>query len=99
MEELEIFDKIKWINNNIVMIGANGSGKTNLLESIYLGSIPIAPSQLLLQNSLPGMGYNEMQELLEEKNWRADFTDLFKKVYEKYDKEIFMHRLIRCIEG
>lgn len=70
-----------------------------LLESIYLGSIPIAPSQLLLQNSLPGMGYNEMQELLEEKNWRANFTDLFKKVYEKYDKEIFMHRLIRCIEG
>lgn len=70
-----------------------------LLESIYLGSIPIAPRELLIQNSLPGIGYNEMQDLLDEKNWREDITGSFEKVYEKNDKDIFMERLIRCIEG
>ena len=70
-----------------------------LLESIYLGSIPIAPRELLIQNSLPGMGYNEMQDLLEQKNWGEDFVDSFKKIYEKNDKYNFLERLVKCIDG
>jgi len=34
-----------------------------LLESIYVGSIPIAPQKLLKQNNLPGFGYMDMGEL------------------------------------
>jgi len=34
-----------------------------LLESLYVGSIPIAPSVLLEQNELPGIGYEALSEL------------------------------------
>lgn len=34
-----------------------------LLESLYAGSIPIAPRDLLKQNELPGIGYENISEL------------------------------------
>lgn len=34
-----------------------------LLESLYVGSIPIAPSVLLEQNELPGIGYEALSEI------------------------------------
>lgn len=41
-----------------------------LLESLYVGSMPIAPKQLLEQNELPGYGYGEMEELC-EMEWKG----------------------------
>lgn len=56
----EIFDKIKWINNNIVMIGANGSGKSTFsrqLNGKISSNISILSAQHLLvykqQNNIP----------------------------------------------
>lgn len=46
-----IFDKIKWINNNIVMIGANGSGKSTFsrqLSGKISSNISILSAQHLL---------------------------------------------------
>lgn len=55
-----IFDKIKWINNNIVMIGANGSGKSifsRQLSGKISSNISILSAQHLLvyrkQNTIP----------------------------------------------
>lgn len=47
----EIFDKIKWISNNIVMIGANGSGKSTFsrqLSGKISSNISILSAQHLL---------------------------------------------------
>ena len=56
----QIFDKIKWINNNIVMIGANGSGKSSFsrqLSGKISSNISILSAQHLLvyrkQNTIP----------------------------------------------
>lgn len=45
-----------------------------LLESLYVGSIPIAPKQLLEQNELLGYGYERVEELceLEWKSYKCD---------------------------
>ena len=45
-----------------------------LLESLYVGSIPVAPSGLLDQNKLPGIGYGDLKELasIDLKNVPAD---------------------------
>lgn len=37
-----------------------------LLESLYVGSIPIAPEELLNQNGLPGIGYERLFDLKEK---------------------------------
>lgn len=34
-----------------------------LIESLFVGCIPIAPARLLEQNNLPGYGYNSIEEL------------------------------------
>lgn len=56
----EIFDKIKWISNNIVMIGANGSGKSTFsrqLNGKISSNISILSAQHLLvyrqQDNIP----------------------------------------------
>lgn len=55
-----IFDKIKWIHNNIVMIGANGSGKSTFsrqLNGKISSNVSILSAQHLLvynkQNNIP----------------------------------------------
>lgn len=52
----EIFNKLKHIQNNIVMIGANGSGKSTFsrnLKSILSKQITVIPSQQLLFYEAP----------------------------------------------
>lgn len=52
----DIFDKFKFIDNNIVMIGANGSGKSTFsrnLKNIYSKQITVIPSQQLLFYKAP----------------------------------------------
>lgn len=52
----EIFNKLKHIQNNIVMIGANGSGKSTFsrnLKSIINKQITVIPSQQLLYYEVP----------------------------------------------
>lgn len=41
-----------------------------LLESLYVGSVPIAPRELLEQNELPGYGYLKLEELAKN-NWQG----------------------------
>ena len=42
-------------------------GRTSgvLLESIFVGTIPIAPKRMLEENEVRGIGYDTLQELLE----------------------------------
>lgn len=52
----EIFNKLKHIKNNIVMIGANGSGKSTFsrnLKSVINKQITVIPSQQLLFYEVP----------------------------------------------
>lgn len=63
-----------------------------LLESIYVGSIPIAPHDLLKQNMLNGIGYNTISELA-----KINFDSLenvidFERISREYSKEnIIIH--------
>ena len=61
-----------------------------LLESIYVGSIPIAPQELLTQNGLPGIGYKSLMDLFDnenEKQWETDFD--FQSIYLQNDARRF----------
>lgn len=61
-----------------------------LLESIYVGSIPIAPRVLLTQNNLPGIGYEEFRDLF--KNGRIIQSETifdFKSIYEQNNASNF----------
>lgn len=64
----EIFDKIKWISNNIVMIGANGSGKSTFsrqLNGKISSNISILSAQHLLvyrqQDNIPSSNGRDCQ--------------------------------------
>ena len=47
-----------------------------LLESLYIGSIPIAPKQLLAQNQLPGYGYHNIYDLADCAWLNVDITSI-----------------------
>lgn len=62
-----------------------------LLESIYVGSIPVAPKLLLEQNHLDGIGYENLSQLLGtdgllSQRYKVDF----RSVYDKYDGNNFI---------
>lgn len=62
-----------------------------LLESIYVGSIPVAPKLLLKQNHLDGIGYENLSQLfrtdcLLNERCKVDFQ----AVYDKYDGNNFI---------
>ena len=61
-----------------------------LLESIYVGTIPIAPRSLLEHNKLPGIKYDSLNELL---NYKWDDNDIFlnrfHEIYKKNSIELF----------
>lgn len=62
-----------------------------LLESIYVGSIPVAPKLLLVQNELPGIGYDSLDELKDicfEKKQNEYVNIEREKVIRNNDKEI-----------
>ena len=67
--QFQIFNKIKWINNNIVMIGANGSGKSTFarqLKGKISSNVSILSAQHLLiyrkADSIP-TGKNEIAKI------------------------------------
>ena len=64
-----------------------------LLESIYVGCIPIAPKELLEQNSIPGWGYDSIRDILDEDAGLAFGIKEFEGIREKYDKEVFANQL------
>lgn len=70
-----------------------------LLESIYVGSIPIAPDKLLSQNRLPGMGYNDMEDLLNIEKWNDSVKSSFYKIYRNNDTSKFLEFIDGCIKG
>ncbi len=56
-----------------------------LLESIYCGVIPIAPSELLEQNKLPGLGYNQMSEISNLLRSNTDsIINEYPNIYKEY---------------
>lgn len=69
-----------------------------LLESIYCGTIPIAPKGLLEQNKLPGLGYNELSELGElPETAEENLSQEFDKVYKEYGTDYatgIMHKML-----
>lgn len=50
-----------------------------LLESIFVGTIPIAPKELLDSNDMKGIGYNALEDIT---------YDLLKQSYDKLQREI-----------
>ena len=70
-----------------------------LLESIYVGSVPVAPKELLLQNKLPGVGYKSIQDLQETEKWNNSCKSLFCHIYEMNDKHKFIEFMGEWIKG
>ena len=69
-----------------------------LLESIYMGSIPIAPKQLLESNNLPGVGYHILNDLLTD-NWVTSQikSEQYERVYESNCIESIKKNLLNLI--
>lgn len=62
-----------------------------LLESIYVGSIPIAPQALLTQNHLPGIGYEKLEMLFDrEGKIKQEISFDFQLIYEQNDANNFI---------
>lgn len=73
-----------------------------LLETLYVGSIPIAPKTLLEQNELPGFGYEKMEEVIDYlNNPYLDNSIIEKSVYirEINSKKIMEQSLGNFFEG
>ena len=68
-----------------------------LLESIYVGSIPVAPKELLSQNMLPGIGYIEMTDLMDKHIWEINNTDMFDKICKMNDKNNFIEFMSKWV--
>lgn len=67
-----------------------------LLETLYVGSIPIAPIGLLEQNGLPGLGYEEMREIsryLIEPHTSNQIEEKMKNIRKINDKDFVGKRL------
>lgn len=69
-----------------------------LLESIYVGSIPVAPKLLLKQNHLEGIGYEDISQLIGGNGLlntlhKFDYQDL----YDKYGRQNFVNFMDRWI--
>lgn len=61
------------------MSAYNGRTSGVLLESLFLNTIPIAPKQLLEDNNIPGIGYDDLIEL--------EKRDFWGKMQEPWNKE------------
>ncbi len=71
-----------------------------LLESIYCGVIPIAPKELLAQNGLPGLGYNELSEMGDLlQGTEETLTQEFEKVYIEYGTDYATGILSKMLIG
>lgn len=70
-----------------------------LLESIYVGSIPVAPDKLLSQNNLPGIGYIVLQDLLDKAKWNESVNSSFKEIYMNNNTSKFIEFMDCFIKG
>lgn len=56
-----------------------------LLESIYMGAVAVAPKELLEQNNLPGLGYEDISEISSVNFGMAkQVTEKYEMLYTKY---------------
>lgn len=69
-----------------------------LLESLFVGSTPLAPVELLEQNCLPGIGYREIQEL-EKPGWQNRNLDLIKGERQRIITECSKEKVVRAFES
>lgn len=71
-----------------------------LLESIFLGTVPIAPENILKSNFIPGIGYENMREL-DIDDWQKKYETICKEmkqlVERKYDKNGIREKLCSFI--
>lgn len=64
-----------------------------LLESIYVGSIPIAPRLLLEQNEITGYAYNDLDELRNfQWDWNIQETNM-RKLLQENDRNVVGRKL------
>lgn len=71
-----------------------------LLESMFLGTIPIAPKKLLEFNSIPGLGYDDMCELQDKTFWNHDYKHLHSELEKhrcEYNSEVFCGKIIELL--
>lgn len=69
-----------------------------LIETLFVESIPIAPTKLLVQNNLPGFGYESMEELITLTWLQKSFLDYQKsvnRVKEEYGENDIIEQLDR----
>ncbi len=69
-----------------------------LLESIYCGVVPIAPSMLLKQNDLPGIGYDDFEDLtkklISDDLPSFDYSDIYKEYGIEHATDVLRKMLV-----
>lgn len=70
-----------------------------LQESIFVGTIPVAPTELLLENQIKGMGYSSIKELGEVSFFSKEFKPDSIGITEQYDKKKICCRLKKFLDG
>lgn len=69
-----------------------------LLESLYVGSVPVAPGQLLRQNELPGICYESVSEL-KDMDWEGIPDHVIEKERELILAEFGEERTVAAFEN
>ncbi len=69
-----------------------------LLESIYVGSIPVAPTLLLEQNHIEGIGYEDFSRLVDGRGLlNVPYKFNYQAIYDKYGRQNFIDFMDRWI--
>lgn len=69
-----------------------------LLESIYVGSIPIAPALLLKQNHIEGIEYEDISQLIDSRGLLSvPYKFNYQAIYNKYGRQNFIDFMDRWI--
>lgn len=69
-----------------------------LLESIYVGSIPVAPALLLEQNHIEGIGYEDIFQLTDGRGLLSMPSQFhYQAIYDKYGRQNFIDFMDRWI--
>lgn len=64
-----------------------------LLESVYVGCVPIAPKMLLEQNEIPGIGYDNLCNIKEEVGNKEFCVKKLEDLRDRYCQDLFVEQL------
>ncbi len=73
-----------------------------LLESAFLGVVPVAPDNLLKENALSGIGYNSLDEIIDRMNESETeeiLNENLKKILREYDENCIKAKFRKWISS